>query len=110
MVWYRPTKAELDKLEELGNPGWNWDSLEPYMVAAETNIPPDAAQVAQGAGWDSDVHGYHGFVNTSFRVRLLPCSVTSIAKLFADPVAHPDGFGPLQGSSPSGVSRACGRR
>jgi choline dehydrogenase-like flavoprotein len=109
MVWYRPTKAELDKLEELGNPGWNWDSLEPYIVAAEMNIPPDAAQVAQGAGWDPDVHGYHGFVNTSFRVRLLPVRLLR-SLTFAEPVAHPDGFGPLQDSSPSGVSRACGRR
>ncbi|KAK3369924.1 GMC oxidoreductase [Podospora didyma] len=66
MVWYRPTKAELDKLEALGNRGWNWDNLEPYMVAAERNIPPDASQIAQGAGSDPDAHGHSGFVNTSF--------------------------------------------
>ena len=29
MMWYRPTAIELDKLETLGNPGWNWASLEP---------------------------------------------------------------------------------
>jgi len=68
MLWYRPSVAELDKLETLGNPGWNWDSLEPYMVAAERNIPPDATQVAQGAGLDPGVHGHNGFVNTSFAV------------------------------------------
>ncbi|KAK3356839.1 GMC oxidoreductase [Lasiosphaeria hispida] len=66
MVWYRPTKAELDKIETLGNPGWNWDNLEPYMVAAERNIPPDATQIAQGAGSSPDVHGHNGFINTSF--------------------------------------------
>jgi choline dehydrogenase-like flavoprotein len=69
MVWYRPTSAELDKLEALGNPGWNWNNLEPHMVAAERNIPPDKAQVAQGAASDPDVHGRHGLVNTSFPVR-----------------------------------------
>src|SRR6266699_6280411 len=29
MVWDRPTKAEIDKLETFDNPGWNWDTLEP---------------------------------------------------------------------------------
>lgn len=29
MVWYRPTKAEIDQFETLGNPGWNWKTLEP---------------------------------------------------------------------------------
>ncbi|KAG8424798.1 hypothetical protein J3458_001560 [Metarhizium acridum] len=66
MVWYRPTKAEIDKLETLGNPGWNWDNLEPYMKAIERNHPPTADQIAQGAGYDPEVHGYHGQVNTSF--------------------------------------------
>ena len=27
----RPGKVELDALEELGNPGWNWDNLLGYM-------------------------------------------------------------------------------
>ena len=27
----RPSKDELDALEELGNSGWNWDSLLPYF-------------------------------------------------------------------------------
>ena len=72
MAWYRPTKAELDKLEALGNPGWNWDSLEPYMVAAERHIPSDAMQEALGAISDLDVHGHDGFINTSFPVRCPP--------------------------------------
>jgi len=71
MVWYRPSKAELDKLEDLGNAGWNWNTLEPYMIAAERHIPPDATQIAQGAGSDPDVHGHSGFVNTSFPVRFI---------------------------------------
>ncbi|KAK8932275.1 Glucose oxidase [Metarhizium anisopliae] len=58
--------SKIDKLETLGNPGWNWDNLEPYMKAIERNHPPTADQVAQGAGYDPEVHGYHGQVNTSF--------------------------------------------
>ncbi|KAK4212696.1 glucose oxidase [Rhypophila decipiens] len=66
MVWYRPTKAELDKLESLGNPGWNFDNLLPYMEATERNIPPTPAQIAQGAGNEPEFHGHFGFINTSF--------------------------------------------
>lgn len=29
MVWYRPTAAEMNKLQDLGNTGWNWTTLEP---------------------------------------------------------------------------------
>ncbi|KAG6084690.1 hypothetical protein E4U33_003005 [Claviceps sp. LM78 group G4] len=60
MVWYRPTEAELNRLEHLGNPGWNWRTLEPYMEAIERNIPPTTEQIAQGAGLNPAVHGYHG--------------------------------------------------
>ncbi|EJD00208.1 alcohol oxidase [Fomitiporia mediterranea MF3/22] len=66
MVWYRPTKAEIDALEILGNPGWNWDALEPHMAAIERNIPPDGSQIADGAAFDPRVHGFSGPVNTSF--------------------------------------------
>ncbi|KAK6544735.1 hypothetical protein TWF694_001420 [Orbilia ellipsospora] len=66
MVWYRPTKAEVDRLETLGNPGWNWDSISPHMKAIERNHVPDETQIAQGAGVDPAVHGYSGAVNTSF--------------------------------------------
>ncbi|KAH8898782.1 GMC oxidoreductase [Thozetella sp. PMI_491] len=66
MVWYRPTEAEINKLETLDNPGWNWETLEPYMTASEKNILPNAEQIAQGAGVDPAVHGYEGHINTSF--------------------------------------------
>ncbi|EGN94606.1 hypothetical protein SERLA73DRAFT_114907 [Serpula lacrymans var. lacrymans S7.3] len=41
----RPSKEDFDALEELGNKGWNWDSLLMYMKKSETLIPlspPDA--------------------------------------------------------------------
>ena len=36
MVWYRPTKMEIDALETFGNPGWNWASLEPVSFRMAT--------------------------------------------------------------------------
>lgn len=68
LMWFRPTQTEVDKLEELGNPGWNWESLEPYMKAVERNTPPDPVQRSQGAGLDPEVHGYSGPINVSFPV------------------------------------------
>jgi len=32
MMWYRPTEVEINKLETMGNPGWNWDALVPVSV------------------------------------------------------------------------------
>lgn len=32
MVWNRPTTDEIDKLETLGNTGWNWNNLEPVSI------------------------------------------------------------------------------
>ncbi|KAK2617016.1 hypothetical protein QQS21_000107 [Conoideocrella luteorostrata] len=81
MVWYRPTRAEIDQLESLGNPGWNWNTLEPYMEAIERNIPPTEEQIAQGAGYEPSVHGYHGLVNTSFPT---PMRIPKAVKLYKE--------------------------
>lgn len=35
MMWYRPTEVEINKLETLGNPGWNWDALVPVSTPRE---------------------------------------------------------------------------
>ncbi|KAK9793658.1 hypothetical protein AB5N19_04130 [Seiridium cardinale] len=66
LMWYRPTKAEVNKLENLGNPGWSWANLEPYMEAIERFQPPNNIQVEQGAGYDPSNHGFDGQVNVSF--------------------------------------------
>lgn len=34
----RPSKDEIDALEELGNEGWNWDSLLYYMKKVITYV------------------------------------------------------------------------
>ncbi|KAG6041914.1 hypothetical protein E4U41_000402 [Claviceps citrina] len=85
MVWYRPTEAEIDRLEDLGNPGWNWRTLQPYMEAIERNIPPTDEQIADGAGHDPAVHGYHGFVNTSFAT---PMMIPNAVKLYKEALPH----------------------
>jgi len=84
MVWFRPTEVEVNQLEKLGNPGWNWNTLKPYMEATERNIPPNADQVAQGAGVDPSLHGQNGFINTSFPTPMrIPGAVARYKQTFA---------------------------
>ena len=44
MVWYHPTQPEIDTLKSLGNKGWDWNSLYPYMKAVENNHLPNNEQ------------------------------------------------------------------
>lgn len=81
MMWYRPTEVEINKLETLGNPGWNWDALVPYMEAIERNTPPDEIQISQGAGYDPAVHGYSGVINVSFPT---PMRIPGAQKLYKE--------------------------
>ena len=39
MSWDRTSIAELDAWEKLGNKGWNWKTLYPAMLRAETFLP-----------------------------------------------------------------------
>lgn len=39
MSWDRTSIAELDAWEKLGNKGWNWNTLYPAMLKAETFLP-----------------------------------------------------------------------
>ncbi|TRM56924.1 hypothetical protein BD626DRAFT_516853 [Schizophyllum amplum] len=71
MVWFHPTKPEMDALEALGSKGWNWETLYPYMTAVETYHLPNDEQVADGASVDQAIHGYTGPVNVSFAT---PCA------------------------------------
>lgn len=81
MVWIRPTAAEIDNLEALGNPGWNWQEIEPYLFAIESNIPPTESQIEQGAGLNPSVHGFQGAVNVSFPT---PMRVPSALALYKE--------------------------
>ncbi|KAJ7173724.1 hypothetical protein C8R46DRAFT_1083796 [Mycena filopes] len=89
MVWYRPTSAELDAIESLGNPGWNSASLFPYMKAIEHNHPPSAAQRAEGANFVPSYHGFHGLVNVSFPV---PMRIPEAQAIYKAAIALVFGF------------------
>lgn len=34
-TWVYPPAADIDALEQLGNPGWNWSSFQDRMLKVE---------------------------------------------------------------------------
>ena len=65
--WDRASKADYDAWEELGNPGWNWDSMIKYMQRAE-NVTDDtdvygSEGIAQGGPIDAGTVELPIFVN-----------------------------------------------
>ncbi|CAE6481256.1 unnamed protein product [Rhizoctonia solani] len=69
MVFNRASKAEYDAWEKLGNPKWNWNSLLPYMKAAEhfTGVDPFRANSTNAnSGGIFPSQGTSGSIAASF--------------------------------------------
>jgi choline dehydrogenase len=63
-------RADLDNWGKLGNPSWNFDTLQPYYSKSETYNPPDAV-TAKELGTDildPALHGNSGPIQTNFPV------------------------------------------
>ncbi|KAF9461114.1 alcohol oxidase [Collybia nuda] len=72
MAMLRPCKDEFDVLEEIGNKGWNWESLLACMKKSETAIPSNLSpEVSQEFAVPSDYvpHGTQGPIIKSFPFR-----------------------------------------
>ncbi|RNJ57061.1 hypothetical protein D7B24_006453 [Verticillium nonalfalfae] len=79
MAYVRGNRAEFDVWEGLGNPGWNWDTMLPYFKKSEKYFIPREDQLAAGASYEPQHHGFKGplhvglapaFTNTSASPRL----------------------------------------
>jgi choline dehydrogenase-like flavoprotein len=62
------SKLDIDSWEALGNTGWNWDSVSPYLEKAFTISIPDEQTVEHlSIEWAEQLRqSYHGLVNASF--------------------------------------------
>lgn len=66
--WTRPHKFQIDAWESvLGNKGWNWDALFPYMTKIERARTPTQAQSDAGLFYDESCHGTSGAVHVGAR-------------------------------------------
>lgn len=63
-----PSAEDFNEWEALGNPGWGWETLQPYFSKFHTLVPPDA-RLSEHAGidWiDERVTATGGPVQASF--------------------------------------------
>ncbi|PKS05490.1 hypothetical protein jhhlp_008868 [Lomentospora prolificans] len=66
MTYIRGDGALFDAWEDLGNPGWNWESMLPYFKKSESYTIPTDAQAAAGASYAPEVHGFDGPVRVGY--------------------------------------------
>ena len=65
-TYIRAQKAQIDAWEQLGNQGWNWDSLWPYYKKSEHFRTPTPALVSKGVKYDPSAHGLTGHVGVGW--------------------------------------------
>nr|POE52052.1 oxygen-dependent choline dehydrogenase [Quercus suber] len=63
-----PSKADIDAWAKIGNSGWDWDSVSPYIRKFYTLTTPDQATLEHlGIDWlDEDTRGTDGPIQVSF--------------------------------------------
>jgi choline dehydrogenase-like flavoprotein len=67
MAFDRASAADYDAWEQLGNVGWNWNSLLTYFKKSTTFTPPSQAHAAEfNITYDAAYYGTNGPVQASF--------------------------------------------
>ncbi|KAJ7635380.1 GMC oxidoreductase [Roridomyces roridus] len=65
-AWIKPPAADIDAIEKLGNPGWNWAEYMTYTKKSETFHPPTELQPdALPQTWDASLRGTDGPIHTT---------------------------------------------
>ncbi|KAF9002545.1 hypothetical protein BDQ17DRAFT_1357062 [Cyathus striatus] len=110
MQWTRGTVGQYDALEELGNEGWNFNTLQKYMIKAEKFHVPDANQTSLGVAFDAAAHGTKGKIDSGFpnpytcpSCKLWDALVNSTAQVF--PGIRADETVDQCSGDPQGVAR-----
>ncbi|KAK6498190.1 hypothetical protein TWF506_004429 [Arthrobotrys conoides] len=66
-VWMRGNKPDYDAWAELGNPGWDFNSMIPYFKKPETFNPPTPLHATNfKLDYDAADHGTSGPINTCY--------------------------------------------
>jgi choline dehydrogenase-like flavoprotein len=60
LAYTKPHTFQLDAMQDLGNPGVNWDSMQAYMKRAEGFSAPTSGQAQAGITYNSGCHGTGG--------------------------------------------------
>ncbi|KDR78170.1 hypothetical protein GALMADRAFT_224541 [Galerina marginata CBS 339.88] len=83
-VWIKPPAADIDALEKLGNPGWNWANYEKYSKKAETfHLPTTEQTDLYPHTFDLKARGTSGPVQVA-----IPAHVHTLDKLFQETMVN----------------------
>ncbi|KAF8519998.1 GMC oxidoreductase [Hysterangium stoloniferum] len=75
-AWIKPPAADVDAIEKLGNPGWNWESFFKYSKKSETFHEPTAEQLSlYPLTFKPENRGNSGPVQTEFPRQMLSLEV-----------------------------------
>ncbi|KAG9193389.1 hypothetical protein G6011_03424 [Alternaria panax] len=89
MTYLRAEKDQIDAWEELGNEGWNWDSMLYYFLEQEGFKEPSEALLARGATYEDDVHGKDGELAVGFTPYLIGQGFIDIFKETSEAIGYP---------------------
>ncbi|KIJ36239.1 GMC oxidoreductase [Sphaerobolus stellatus SS14] len=65
--WTLPSAQDVDAIEKLGNPGWNWEEFEKYAHRIEKFQEPTPEKMLKYLyTYTKDSHGHNGAIKTSF--------------------------------------------
>ncbi|KAJ7454339.1 GMC oxidoreductase [Mycena galericulata] len=65
-AWSKPPAADVDAIEKLGNPGWNWSEYLKYSQRSETFHPPAKEQTdIYPHTYETKFHGTSGPIHTT---------------------------------------------
>ncbi|TFK94202.1 GMC oxidoreductase [Polyporus arcularius HHB13444] len=61
LCWIKPPAEDIDDIERLGNPGWNWNNFEKYIQRTEGFVPPtEDFKLRKGLKLDASKMGTEG--------------------------------------------------
>ncbi|KAJ9106753.1 hypothetical protein QFC19_003065 [Naganishia cerealis] len=66
LAYTKPHTFQIDAMQDLGNTGVNWDSLQTYMKKAEGFGAPTSSQAAAGITYNTACHGTSGPISVRY--------------------------------------------
>ncbi|KAJ6542821.1 GMC oxidoreductase, partial [Mycena capillaripes] len=83
-AWIKPPAADIDAIEKLGNPGWNWSEYMKYSQRSETFHPPAQEQLdLYPHTYDTELHGTSGPIQTT-----IPFHFHAVDSLFQETLVN----------------------
>ncbi|KAI9068482.1 GMC oxidoreductase [Trametes sanguinea] len=84
--WIKPPASEIDDIERLGNPGWNWKNFEKYIKRTERFTPPsEEIQKTLNMNFDNWELGTDGPLDIAYPASIDPAE-RKVQEMNGDPV------------------------